>query len=160
MGGTAPDARPQGVLRSGRERAIQTLAFEALGLALVSPLFAWFIGASAGESLLVLGVLSLAVMAGSAFYNTVFDQVEARAAGRVASDRPHRLRVVHAIGLELTAALATWPLIVALTPLGWLQALVADIGLMLAYAVYGYFFHLAFDRLRPIRTGPTGGRGG
>ena len=52
----------------------------------------------------------------------------------------------------------TWPLIIALTPLGRLQALVANIGLTLAYALYGYFFHLGFDRLRPVGTSATRAR--
>ena len=54
------------------------------------------------------------------------------------------------IGLEATAVIVTCPLIVALTTLGWLEALVTDIGLTLTYALYGYLFHLGFDRLRPI----------
>lgn len=144
--------RPQGPIRSRRERLLQTLWFEALGLALASPLFAWFAGASTGESMLVLAVLSMAVMCWSALYNTVFDLVDLRCTGRVASDRPQSLRLVHAIGHEITAALVIWPLIVLLTPLGWLEALAADLGLTLAYAVYGYFFHLGFDRLRPVRA--------
>jgi uncharacterized membrane protein len=156
MAATRPDTRPQRTIRGWRERVIQTLWFEALGLAIVSPLFAWFAGASMGKSLIVLVVLSMAVMCWSALYNTAFDWVEARYSGRVASDRPHRLRMVHTIGLEATAALVTWPLIVALTPLGWLEAMAADIGL--TYAAYGYGFHLGFDRLRPVRTGAAGGR--
>ena len=138
-------------LRSRRERIVQTLWFEALGLALVSPLFAQFAGGSSAESLLVLAVLSVAVTGWAALYNTVVDRVELRFTGRTASDRPHRWRLVHAIGLEFTAVLLTWPLIVAMTPLGWLEALAADIGLTVVYTVYGYLFHLGFDRLRPVR---------
>ena len=138
------------VIRSRRERLIQTLWFEALGLAIVSPLYAHFADALMGESLVVLMVLSIAVMGWSALYNTAFDLIEFRCTGRVASDRPHGLRIAHTTGLEVTAALVTWPLLVALTPLGWVEALVADIGLTLTYALYGYLFHLGFDRLRPI----------
>lgn len=153
MATALPDVLPPRAIRSRRERLIQTLWFEALGLAIVSPLFAQFVGGSAGESLLVLAALSAAVMGWSALYNSVFDWVEHRCTGRVASDRPHRLRLVHTIGHEATAVVVTWPLIVALTPLGWLDSLAADIGLTLTYAVYGYLFHLGFDRLRPVRTG-------
>jgi uncharacterized membrane protein len=65
---------------------------------------------------------------------------------------------VHAIGLEATSVLATWPLIVMVAHLGWWEALLADIGLTLAYALYGYLFHLVFDRLRPVPTpAPTYG---
>ena len=59
-------------IRSRHERVIQTLWFEALGLAIMSPLYSHFAGVSAGEPL------------------------------------------IH--------------LIVALTTLGWLEAIVADIG--------------------------------
>jgi len=41
---------------------------------------------------------------------------------------------------------------VALTPLAWLQALAAEIGLTLVYALYGYLFHLGFDHLRPVEA--------
>jgi len=141
---------PNVVLRSPRERLLQTLWFEALGLVIVSPLFAWLSGASAGGAVGVLIVLSIMVMSWSALYNTLFDRAERRCAQRVASDRPQALRVVHALGLEVTAAIFTLPLIVVLTPLSWLEALAADIGLTLTYAVYGYCFHLGFDRLRPV----------
>jgi uncharacterized membrane protein len=145
-------------LRSPRERLIQTLCFEAVGLAIITPVFAIFAGTSAGESVLVLVVLSATVMGWAALYNTSFDWVELRHTGRVASDRPHRLRLVHSVGLEISASLVTWPLIVWLTPLGWIEALVAELGLTLAYAVYGYLFHLGFDRLRPVRAGVGVGR--
>ena len=143
-------ASPHGAIRSRRERLIQTLWFEVLGVVIVSPLFAHFAGPSMGESLIVVTALSLAMMCWSALYNTAFDLTEVRCTGRVASDRPHGLRVVHAIGNEATALIVTWPLMVALTPLAWLQALAADIGLTLAYALYGYLFHLGFDRLRSV----------
>jgi uncharacterized membrane protein len=140
-------------IRSRRERLIQVLWFEALGLVIVGPLYAYVAGTSMGESLVLLIVLSIAMMCWSALYNTAFDMIEVRRTGRVASDRRHALRVMHTIGFEATAALVTLPLIVALTNLGWIEALVADIGLTLAYALYGYLYHLSFDRLRPVLNG-------
>ena len=97
---------------------IQTLRFEALGLVIVSPLYAHFAGVSAGESLIHLIVLSIAVMGWSALYNTASDLIERRCASRAASDRPHGLRAVQTIGLEATAVIVTCPVIVALTTLG------------------------------------------
>lgn len=143
-------ALPPGTIRSRRERLIQTLWLEVLGWLIVSPLFAHFAGTSVVESLMLLITLSAAMMFWAALYNTAFDLIELRCTGRVASDRPHGLRIAHTIGFEVTAALVTWPLIVALTTLGWIEALAADIGLTLIYALYGYLFHLGFDRLRPI----------
>jgi len=137
-------------LRSARERTIQTLWFEGIGLLLVAPAYALAMAAPAGESLRLIAALSVAVMAWAALYNTVFDVVERRRTGRVASDRPHALRTVHAIGLEVSSVVVTWPLVWALTPLSWWGALAADLGLSLVYAAYGYVFHWGFDRVRPV----------
>lgn len=147
---TTATPRPSAALRSRRERLVQTLWFEGLGVLLVSPLFTLFAGASPLESVSTLVVLSLAATGWSAAYNTGFDLFESWWTGSAASDRPHALRVLHTIGLEATAAVVTWPLIVALTRLGWIEALQADLGLTLAYVAYGYVFHLGFDRLRPV----------
>jgi uncharacterized membrane protein len=143
-------AGPPG-LRSARERLWQTLAFEAGGLLLVTPLVALVIGTGGGESLALLMALSVAVMAWAALFNTLFDWIELRVACRVASDRPRRWRVVHALALEGSAVLVTWPLIVAMTGLGWAAALAADLGLTLMYAAWAYVFHRLYDRWRPVR---------
>ena len=57
--------------------------------------------------------------------------------------RSRRERVIQTLWFEA--------LIVALTPLGWGRALLADVALTAAYAVHGYVFHLCFDRLRPVK---------
>jgi uncharacterized membrane protein len=59
---------------------------------------------------------------------------------------------MHAALHELTAVAVTWPVIWAMTSLTWTEALVADLGLTLAYTAYAYVFHIVFDRLRPVRT--------
>ena len=146
----AIDAR--GAVRGLRERVTQTLCFEVLGLAIVSLPFAHFSGVTAGDSLIVLLAISIVVMSWAALYNTAFDLVERRLTGRLASDRPQRWRVLHTLAFEASAVIATWPLLVALTPLTWREAFFAEIGLTLAYAAYGYVFHLAFDHIRPVLT--------
>jgi uncharacterized membrane protein len=138
-------------LRSLRERALQTLLFEAGGLLVVTPLVMLASGAHALDSLLLLAALSVVVMSWAALFNTAFDTLEARWARRVASRRPHRLRVLHAVTLEASAVVVSTPVIVALSPLGWWEALAADIALTLVYAVYGYAYHWAFDRWRPVQ---------
>ncbi len=142
-------------IRSARERLIQTLCFEAGGLLLVAPLYALVAGAGAGESFLLIAVLALVVMGWSAVFNTVFDVTEHRLTGRVASERPQRLRVLHAGLHEASAVIVTWPVIVALTSLSWGAALVADIGLTVVYAAYAYAFHRAYDAWRPVRMART-----
>ncbi len=138
-------------LRSARERVLQTLWFEGLGLVIVAPLYGWVAGAGMAESFALIAAVSLAVMVWAALFNTVFDAIEWRLAGHVASDRPHRLRLLHAVLFETSAAVVTCPVIVWITGMGWVDALLADMALTLTYAAYGYAFHWLFDRLRPVR---------
>lgn len=138
-------------VRNTRERIIQTLAFEIVGLVLITPILSYAAGISTDSSFLLLISLSITVMGWAALYNACFDLAEARIAGRVASERRHFWRIVHAVGLEVSVMVVTIPLIVLMTGLGWLAAAVADIGITLIYAAYGYAFHLGFDRLRPVR---------
>ncbi|MEO8122749.1 MAG: PACE efflux transporter [Burkholderiales bacterium] len=152
MNAIANDPGAPRAVRGLRERVIQTLCFEVLGLVLVSLPFARFSGVPASDSLFVLFAISMAVMSWSTLYNTAFDLIECRLTGRKASDRPPRWRVLHVLALEASALVATWPLMVALTPLSWREAFFAEIGLTLAYAAYGYVFHLVFDRIRPVLT--------
>lgn len=142
-------------LRSVRERVLQTLCFEAGGLLLVAPLYAWVSGAPHGESFLLVAVLSVVVMTWSALFNTGFDLLEHRFTGRVASERPQAARAMHAVLHEATAMVMTWPVIVAMTGLGWGPALLADLGLTLAYIGWAYVFNLGFDRWRPVRPRPA-----
>ena len=137
-------------LRSWRDRIHQTLCFEAGGLLLVAPLLAWVSGAGLASSTRLLLALSVLVTAWTALFNTAFDRLEWHCCGRVASDRPRALRVLHALALEASAVAVSCPAIVALTGLDWTAALATDLGLTLAYAAYGYGFHALYDRLRPV----------
>lgn len=139
-------------IRTLRERVIQTLAFEIIGLALTVPLYQLVFGAAAGDSLLLIGAVAAAVLVWSPIHNTLFDIVDFRMTGRVASDRPHGLRVLHAVTHEASSVVLTLPIIMALGDHGFWRALAIDLGLTLFYAVYAYVFHLAFDRLRPVRA--------
>ncbi len=157
MNTLASNQRAPSAVRGLRERVIQTLCFEALGLAIVSLPFAHFSGETVGDSFTLLLTLSIVVTFWSALYNTAFDCIERRLTCRVASDRPLHWRMLHAIALEATAILATWPLVVILTSLSWRDAFLAELGLTLAYVAYGYIFHLAFDHFRPVVASPVTG---
>lgn len=139
------------VQRTPRERLHQTLWFEALGLCLVTPLYGWASARALHESCSLLALLSLSVMAWSAAFNTLFDAGEARWCARVASERPHRVRIQHTLAHELGAMLVSCPVLVLWADLDWAEALVADLALTTVYAAYGYAFHCCYDRLRPVR---------
>jgi uncharacterized membrane protein len=137
-------------LRSPRERFIQTLAFEAGGLVLVLPLYVLVTGNGAGAGFLLLTVLAVAVMLWSPLHNTVFDWLDLRLSGRVASARPQKLRIIHAISHEVTVVVVTLPIMLWLGGLSLREALLAAVGLTAVYTAYAYAFHLVYDRLRPV----------
>ncbi len=137
-------------LRSIRERVIQTLSYEAGGMLLAIPLYAFFLDKSGSDSAAVIVCLSLAAMIWSPIHNCLFDLLDLKLSGRCASNRPHMLRLVHAASHEFTFCLVTVPIIMAISSFGFWQALAVDIGLTLLYTAYAYVFHIVFDWLRPV----------
>lgn len=138
-------------LRSPRERLLQTFCFEAGGLLLVTPAYAVLTGSTQGEGLVVIAALALAVMIWSPIHNSLWDWVEHRRTGRVASDRPQVQRIVHALSHEATTVVVTLPLLMLLGGHDFWTALLLDLGLSLFYAGYAYVFHVIYDCARPVR---------
>lgn len=137
-------------LRSARERVIQTVTFEVIGIALISPLYATFSGNTAVASIALIALLSAVIVTWSPVFNTVFDLAERRFTGRLACQRPHGLRMFHACMHEVSAILLTCPLLIWIGGHSLGAALTANVGLTLTYTIYTYFFHIAYDRVRPV----------
>jgi uncharacterized membrane protein len=139
-------------LRSARERLFQTFAYEAGGLVLSIPAYHLFSDSSAQDSAVLMLTLSAAVLVWTPFHNTIFDWIDLRLSGRLASDRPQRWRVVHAFSHEATTLVITLPILMWLGGLSFWAAVLVDLGLTLLYAIYAYAFHLVYDHLRPMRA--------
>ena len=139
--------------RSGLERLWQTLLFEGGGLLMAVPLYQVCFGRPAEDSLALLTLLSLAVLIWSPLHNLAFDQIEHRLTGRTASDRPHALRLLHAVSHEVSPIVVTLPLILWVGQHSFPDALAANLGLTLFYMCYAYLFYLIYDRLRPLPCG-------
>jgi len=141
---------PSPKLRSWRDRLRQIALFELGGLVLVTPPFAWLSGTPPLESAALLALLALVAALWNGAFNTGFDWMEGRLTGRSADRRPLRLRCVHAALFEGGLLLITLPVIVLWTGMGWVEALVADVALAIAYTIYALLFNIGYDRLFPI----------
>ena len=139
--------------RSLPDRLRQVVLFEAGGLLLICPPFVWLSGVPLAESAALMIVLALIAALWNAAFNTGFDWVEGQLTGRTADRRPWRLRAAHAISFELGLLMMTLPVIAWWTGMNWVEALVADVGLALAYMGYAFVFNVAYDRAFPITTG-------
>lgn len=137
-------------LRSVRERLLQTVLYEVIGIALFTPVCMVISGVTAEGGGALLVVLASLVMVWAAVYNTVFDWAEFRLTGHVASDRRPLWRGVHAILLEATACGVTLPATMVMTGLPIWQALWLEMWLTVLYACYALVFHWCYDRLRPV----------
>ena len=140
-------------LRTTRERVLQTCLFEVGGIALVTPLYATVYGASSHEGLTLLVAISLAVLVWAPIYGKLFDTVDYRLTHRVASDRPHHVRLLHAVLYEATAVAMTLPLAMQIAGLTLWEAAALNVQLTLFYIAYAYVFHLTYDAMRPVQTG-------
>lgn len=144
-------------LRSSSERTIQTVSYEVCGLLIVIPYYSMLFGTTSGHSFLLLASVSGVVLIWAPLHNTLFDILDLHAFGRLASNRPHKWRIVHATSLELSSIVLTMPVIMAIAGHGIWQALAVNVSLTLFYTFYGYFFHFVYDHLRPVRSNGSGG---
>lgn len=140
-------------LRSPQERVFQTVLYEAGGLLLSVPLYVLYTQDRAAQGLALMVALASAVTLWAPLHNAVFDRVDLRLTGRLASDRPHRWRMVHAISLEVTVMAITLPILLVMGGQSLRDALIVEAGLTALYAGYAYGFHLIYDRLWPVQAG-------
>ena len=137
-------------LRSLPDRIRQVALFEVGGLLLITPPFVWLSGVPATDSLGLLALIALIAALWNTSYNTAFDWIEGRLTGRTADLRPVGMRALHAIGFESGLLLVSLPIIMLWTGMSWLEALIADIGLAIAYVVYAFVFNWLYDKSFPI----------
>jgi uncharacterized membrane protein len=138
------------VLRNFHERIFQTVAYELGGVLLVTPIYVFVFGTSGGQSFVVMASLSVATLIWFPLHNTAFDWCDLRLTGRLASDRPKNLRLLHALSHEITVCLITTPLLIWLGGHSFRAAIAIDLALSFAYAGYAYVFHLVYDHFRPV----------
>ncbi len=137
-------------LRNLQERIRQTLCYEIGGILLITPIYISIFGSSGGDGFIVMAALSIATLIWFPLHNTVFDWLDLRLTGRLASDRPKGLRVLHALSHEVTVCLITTPLLIWLGGHGLLEAILVDLALSFGYAAYAFGFHIVYDHFRPV----------
>jgi uncharacterized membrane protein len=137
-------------LRSPRERALQTILYEACGFLLATPFYMLATGSHAAEGAGLVVAMSAAVMLWTPLHNTLWDWAEWRLARRSASDRPQALRVVHALSTKASSVLVTVPILLVWGGLTFRQAITLEVAPTLFYAAYAWVFHMVYDRWRPV----------
>ena len=142
---------PKVKLRSLKDRIRYTVIFETILLTMLVPAGMIFYDRDILDIGLLGVVLVVKAMVLNIIYNWVFDRLEART-GRVASDRPHKLRIIHAIGFEVTLAITSIPIYTWWLKITVLEAILIDVVVTTFIVGYTYIFTLVYDVVFPIKT--------
>jgi uncharacterized membrane protein len=131
-------------MQGKQRKVVQAISYELLALVFIVPLAAWVFENSLAVSGAVAVAVSLLAVAWNLLFNTLFEGWEAR---QPSPQRTFKRRMLHAVGFELGLLLATVPLIAFGLGIGWWQAIISDLSLMLFFLVYALFFQWGFDLL-------------
>lgn len=137
-------------MRSTLDRLRHALAFEIIGLAIITPLGALVFGLALAD----MGVIGFAAATLATvwtyIYNLGFDHALMALRGDTAKSL--RLRVGHAVLFEAGLLVLLVPPIALYLGIGLLEALVMDAALAGFYVVYAFVFNLAYDAMFPSPT--------
>ncbi len=130
--------------RSLSERVLHALLFEILAIGISAPLAAWL----AGQSVLSMGVLTAVIATMAVLWNMLYNWLFDRLQTRYEFDRTLWVRALHACGFELGLIIVAVPFVAWWLDATLWHALVLDIGLVLFYLPYAFFFNLGYDKVR------------
>ncbi|MFT4693966.1 MAG: putative membrane protein [Francisella sp.] len=127
-------------------RLIHMLGFEIFGILIFTP-FAMLV---LNESIFHIGVIailiSLMAMVWNFIYNYIFDLVESSLDGH-RSTRKISMRLLHALLFEVGLLIVTVPLVAYWLEMNLVAALLVDIGFVVFYLVYAFFYNYIFDKI-------------
>jgi len=125
------------------------ISYEIIGISISAPVAAWIFNVPVFEMGVVGFVGSTIAVVWVYFYNQIFDRVLVSLTGTALKSL--RVRVAHAVLLEIGLILVLLPFIMWYLELDFLSVLVMDAGFSLFYMVYTFGFDLAYDRLFPLK---------
>lgn len=123
---------------------MQAVLYEVGAILFVGPVLAWLFEEPVGSSLALAAVLSSIALAWNYVFNGLFEGWESRQADR---RRTLARRVLHGAGFEFGLVLMLVPVMASWLGTTWLQAFLANLGLMLFFFAYAVAFTWAFDRV-------------
>lgn len=135
-------------MRTTADRIRQAVAFELIGLALITPLIAWGFGHPMSEiGVIGIGGATIATV-WNYLFNLGFDHALRRLTGGTRKSLP--VRIVHALLFEAGLLVVLMPFIAWYLDVSLLEAFLMDVSLALFYVVYAFLFTWAYDRLFPV----------
>ncbi|HUG57111.1 MAG TPA: multidrug/biocide efflux PACE transporter [Candidimonas sp.] len=130
--------------RSLAERMLHATLFEILAIGISAPLAAWLTGESPASMGLLSAVVATMALIWNIIYNWLFDRLQKR----MLFERTVLVRIAHACGFEAGLLIAAVPFVAWWLNVTLWYALAVDIGLVLFYLPYTFFYNLGYDKIR------------
>jgi uncharacterized membrane protein len=129
-------------MQGAKRKVLQAVLYELVGALFVAPVIAVAFDQGMVHSGTLALLLSLVALSWNMLFNALFEWWEAR---QVRRTRTLGRRLLHSLGFEGGLALLLVPLMAWWLDISWLQALVADLGLLLFFFFYAFAFQWVFD---------------
>lgn len=130
----------QGIQR----KIVYVVSFELIAIALSGTLLRLLSDTSVGHAGAAAVGASMIAMLWNLAYNTLFEAWERRQARK---GRSFLRRACHAVGFEAGLVLMLVPLFAWILGVGWVEAFMLNLAMILFFLAYGFLFNLAFDRI-------------
>lgn len=129
--------------------------FESIAVVITTCGLAFISGRDLSQSGLVAVITSVLAIIWNFIYNYGFEHLESKYSQ---GGRSLICRIIHAVGFELGLALMVIPMLAFALNISLLAALLTNIGIMLFFLGYTFFFNLAFDRVFGLPLSAQAGR--
>ena len=140
----APSPVSQPSRKSLKERFLHAFFFEVIAIGLSAPVAAWAMDKPVFDMGVLTAVIALIALFWNMLYNAGFERLERR----FHLARTLAVRVLHACGFEVGLVLIVVPLAAWWLAIGWWAAFMLDLGFLMFYLPYAFFYNLAYDKLR------------
>ncbi|WP_062763465.1 PACE efflux transporter [Falsirhodobacter sp. alg1] len=132
-------------MRTTRDRIRHALSFEITGLLLIVPVGSFAFGMHMADMGVVALVCSIVATLWNFVYNIGFDRFMKW--WRSTVHKTLTIRVVHTVLFEFGLLAFTLPFLAIYLQIGIWQALIMDIGFVIFYLVFAFFFNLIYDHV-------------
>jgi len=135
-------------MRTTLDRIRHAISFEAIALAIITPIGAWIFGLPLREMGLVTLISATIATFWNFGYNILFDHALLRL--RRTTQKTVALRVVHAVLFEVGLLALLVPFIALYLDVTLRVAFLMDVAFSAFYLVYAFAFNWAYDLMFPV----------
>jgi uncharacterized membrane protein len=129
-----------------RIRILHIILFELIALLIATPIASIVVKHDLTNMFILTVAIATIATLWNLIFNILFDIIE----GHFGRDRKKRgplLRIVHSCLFEAGLLIITLPFIVYWLDMEYIEAIILDIGFIIFYLVYAYFFNWIFDTI-------------